>query len=510
MSNWPVVEDFTQNLTWRKALNLDDAATLIARTVEKRKDIGTMTVLPGGETRLQHWLRIKEAKKPRICAQIYKTAEISNLNYWLEIIFSAAIAVLGLVINSPAVIIGAMLISPLMGPIMAMGLALAAGDLYLAIKATANLLASVSLAIGLSAFIVWLLPFHSITTEILARTTPTLLDLGIALFSGLAGSVAVSRMGGGEAVTTLPGVAIAVALMPPLCTIGFGLGSGANLRIMGGAGLLFLTNLVAIVSSAFMIFLLAGMNSPDVRAQMEHSRIGEPLALKISSGPLARVMANSGKLRWRILMLAVLLGSVAVPLRTAFLQVAGEALVRGTVQEAVKGLLPSAAIVSQQVDVGRKSVTIRLISTQAIPAEKLQAAEREIERRSGRKTAISVSTIANQNELAELTLRLTDPPPPAPKPAPPTLEEIHSELIQRIQPVVAGIWPTETPMQNFDVAFEPTGIAVDVQYTSPRELDKISLGLIENELRGKLGVPTLSLNAKRVPEPRKEAEQTEK
>jgi hypothetical protein len=65
-------------------------------------------------------------------------------------------------------------------------------------------------------------------------------------------------------------------------------------------------------------------------------------------------------------------------------------------------------------------------------------------------------------------------------------------------------------MQNFDVAFEPTGIAVDVQYTSPRELDKISLGLIENELRGKLGVPTLSLNAKRVPEPRKEAEQTEK
>jgi uncharacterized hydrophobic protein (TIGR00271 family) len=211
--NLPEVEDSIQNLTWRKALNLDDAATatLIARKVAKRKDNGTMTVPPGGETRLQIWLRIDQAKKPRICAQIYETAGIFNLNYWLEIVFSAAIAVFGLVINSPAVIIGAMLISPLMGPIMAMGLALAAGDLYLAIKATANLLASVSLAVGLSAFIVWLLPFHSITTEILARTNPTLLDLGIALFSGLAGSVAVSRMGGGEAVTTLPSVAIAAS-----------------------------------------------------------------------------------------------------------------------------------------------------------------------------------------------------------------------------------------------------------------------------------------------------------
>ena len=106
------------------------------------------------------------------------------MNYWLEIVFSAGIATFGLVLNSPAVIIGAMLISPLMGPIMATGLSLAVGDLYLSIKAVANLVVSIAMAIALSAFFVWLLPFHSATGEILARTNPNLLDLGIAYSQG--------------------------------------------------------------------------------------------------------------------------------------------------------------------------------------------------------------------------------------------------------------------------------------------------------------------------------------
>ncbi|HEY8714855.1 MAG TPA: DUF389 domain-containing protein, partial [Candidatus Acidoferrum sp.] len=268
------------------------------------------------------WLKIDPHSKPRVYARVYATAEISSLNYWLEIIFSAGIAAFGLVLNSPAVIIGAMLISPLMGPIMATGLALAAGDLYLAIKALANLCLSLALAIALSAFIVWLLPFHSPTSEILARTNPNLLDLGIALFSGLAGSVAVCRAGGGDGVTTLPGVAIAVALMPPLCTIGFGLGSGVNTRIMSGASLLFLTNLVAIVASAFAVFLLVGMNSPDIREQMQTSRSHEWFAEQLKNGKLSGWLRNGGQLRWRVLMLAILLGAVSVPLRTALLQVA--------------------------------------------------------------------------------------------------------------------------------------------------------------------------------------------
>jgi uncharacterized hydrophobic protein (TIGR00271 family) len=148
------------------------------------------------ETRFQRWLKVKTDERPKIYAQVYETADLSSVSYWLEIFFSAGIAALGLVTNSPAVIIGAMLISPLMGPIMAAGMALAAGDLYLAIKAIVKLLASVVLAVALSGLIVWLLPFHSITTEVLSRTNPNLLDLAIALFSGLAGAVAVCRFAG--------------------------------------------------------------------------------------------------------------------------------------------------------------------------------------------------------------------------------------------------------------------------------------------------------------------------
>ena len=450
------------------------------------------------QTRLQHWLKIDPAQKPAVYEQIYATAEMSSLNYWLEIVFSAGIAALGLVLNSPAVIIGAMLISPLMGPIMAAGLALAAGDLYLAIKAIANLAASISLSIVFSAFIVWLLPFHSVTGEILARTNPTLLDLGVALLSGLAGSVAVCRIGKGDGVTTLPGVAIAVALMPPLCTIGFGLGSGANTRIMGGAGLLFLTNLVAIVASAFLVFLLTGMNAPEVRAEMEHTRKGEILAQKLSRGPVLRALFNGGQLRWRILMLVILLGVIAVPLRTAFMQVAGEAVARGAIQDVVKGMLPSGALVSQQVEIGRESVAIRLISTRVVPEEKIQAAEREIERRSGRKAILSVASIASQSELAELMQRLSTPPQSAQNAPVESMEDIRLQVMNRIKPVLSAVWPPAAPLQDFDVAFGAKGIVLNARYQSIRVLDKITQGMIVRELQERLDTPDISLIAQRI------------
>jgi len=462
-----------------------------------------MSAIPGSgtprQTRLEQWLKIDREKKPAVCAQIYDTASMSNLNYWLEIVFSAGIAALGLVINSPAVIIGAMLISPLMGPIMATGLALAAGDLFLAVKAIANLAASVSLAIGLSGLMVWLLPFHSITPEILARINPNLLDLGIALFSGLAGSVAVIRTGGAEGVTTLPGVAIAVALMPPLCTIGYGLGSGANMRIMAGAGLLFLTNLVAIVASAFAVFLLVGMHSPEVRQLIQQSREKEPLAARLSQGWLARILADGGQLRWRILLLAVLLAVIAVPLRTAFIQVAGETIVRGTVQDVVRELLPSTSLVSQQVVVDSDSVAVRLISTKDVPVEKLRNAEREIERRCGRRAHIVVSSIASQSQLADLMQRFATPPLPPPPPKPLTVAEIHQKLIVLVQPVITNVWPPEAPLEDFDVQLSPAGVEIDVRYASRRTLDKISTDMIERQMREKLALPDLTLNAKRVP-----------
>ena len=456
-------------------------------------------------TRLQKWLKIDPQNRPRVYAQVYQGTELSSLSYWLGIVFSAGIATFGLIQDSPAVIIGAMLISPLMGPIMATGLGLALGDFYLALKAMFNLIASIAVSVALSAGIVWLLPFHSATNEILSRTNPTLLDLGIAIFCGLAGSVGVGRAGA-SGLAALPGVAIAVALMPPLCSVGFGVGSGLNTRIMGGAGLLFLTNLVAIISSAFAVFLLVGLNASELSEQMKQSREGEFFARRLGNGRAGRALSHSGNLGWRILIVAVLLGAIAIPLKNAFVQLTEEAAARSAVQQVVKNLLPSGALVSQQVEVGRHHIAVRLFSTQAVPEEKQRQAQQAIQQKSGRPTELSVLSVASQSDLAELEGRLsaasaTPPPPVAAKPL--SIDDERTELLKRITPVLSAIWPPEAPLTGFDLDLSASAITLDARYQSERDLTPIALGLITEQLQQQLSLPELTLKAHRAAVPPK-------
>jgi uncharacterized hydrophobic protein (TIGR00271 family) len=460
-------------------------------------------------THLQQWLKIDPQNRPKVYAQIYEGTALSSLNYWLGIVFSAGIATFGLIQNSPAVIIGAMLISPLMGPIMATGLGLAVGDLYLALKAIANLLASVAVSVALSAGIVWLLPFHSATSEILSRINPTLLDLGIAVFCGLAGSVGMGRAGE-SGLAALPGVAIAVALMPPLCSIGFGVGSGLNSRIMGGAGLLFLTNLVAIISSAFAVFLLIGMSARELAEQMERSRADEPFAQRLQRGRAGRVLTHPGALGWRIFAVFLLLAAIAIPLKNAFVQLTGEAAARSTVQRVVKNLLPPGSLVSQQVDVGRHNIAVRLFSIGEISSQKQEDAQEEIQKRSGRPTQLSVSSVASQSELAEMMDRLSTasaPTPPSAAASPlPSLEDAQANLLKRVSPAVSAVWPAEAPLVNFGIVLSPAGVTLNARYQSKRELTPITVDLITKELQYRLGLPTLAVDAHRVPLPHREAE----
>ena len=447
--------------------------------------------------RLQAWLGMHPGAKPKVCEQVFAAAEITSLSYWLEIFFSAGIATFGLVEGSPAVIIGAMLISPLMGPIMATGLALAVGDLYLGIKAVLNLLASVAVSVAFSAFLVWLLPFHSATSEILARTNPNLLDLGIGLLSGLAGSVVICR-GGGDGVTVLPGVAIAVAVMPPLCAMGFGLGGGLNLEIMGGAGLLFVTNLVAIVASAFLVFLMVGMSTPEVRQALVASWRHESLARILPHGRIARTFAAGGQLRWRVLMLLILLASVAVPLRRALLQVASETLTRGTVQDEMKRLVASDAIVSQQVTFGQNEIAIRLISTRRIPDSKVTELRQDLMRRTGRNVRLTVDAVASKSELADLMARLARPAPEIPKER--AVGEMQKQLLDRVRPAIQEIWPSsDAPIQDFAVVLGTAGVEVDVRYQAAKDLGKVPIGMVLQSLQTRLEMPDLTLKTVRLP-----------
>ena len=182
-----------------------------------------------------------------IVEQISDGVTFRGANLWV-LIFAIFIACLGLNLNSTAVIIGAMLISPLMGPIIGMGLAVGRADLELLKRSLTNYGVSTVISVLTAALYFQLTPLTEAQSELLARTSPTLYDVLIALFGGAAGILAISTGGKGNVI---PGVAIATALMPPLCTAGYGLAMG-EWSFFFGACYLFFINTVFIALATYV------------------------------------------------------------------------------------------------------------------------------------------------------------------------------------------------------------------------------------------------------------------
>ncbi len=178
---------------------------------------------------------------------IRKGVEFKGANLWI-LIFAIFMASLGLNVNSTAVIIGAMLISPLMGPIMGVGLSVGLNDFELMKRSLKSFLITTTFSVATATIYFLFTPLNEAQSELLARTSPTIYDVFIALFGGLAGVVALSTK---EKGNVIPGVAIATALMPPLCTAGFGLATG-NLLYFLGAFYLYFINSVFISLATFI------------------------------------------------------------------------------------------------------------------------------------------------------------------------------------------------------------------------------------------------------------------
>lgn len=199
---------------------------------------------------LSHIFNLEEGKADEefTIEEIKKGIEFRGTNLWI-LICAIFIASIGLNLNSTAVIIGAMLISPLMGPIIGIGLGIGIFDLQLIRRALINLAIAVIISVITSTVYFLITPLNDAQTEILARTTPTLWDVLIGLFGGFAGIIAGSRR---EKSNAIPGVAIATALMPPLCTAGYGLAT-AQWNYFFGAFYLFSINSVFITFSTVLI-----------------------------------------------------------------------------------------------------------------------------------------------------------------------------------------------------------------------------------------------------------------
>ncbi|WP_188238155.1 DUF389 domain-containing protein [Sphingopyxis sp. LK2115] len=236
-----------------------------------------------------------------VLASVARDARL-NKKFLLLITLSATIATLGLLQSSAAVVIGAMLVSPLLGPIMGIGFGLATLESNLIKRSLVTMAAGMAVAILVAMFIIWLSPIRDVTPELRARTQPTLLDLGVAVVGGIAGVYAIMRKLSGVMV----GVAIATALVPPLSTIGFGLATG-RFDFAVGAALLFLTNTLAI---AFAATAVARFNRFGPSLTPQHTAmqvVGIVVTLGILSIPLALTLNNlAGEVRARSVVQAEL------------------------------------------------------------------------------------------------------------------------------------------------------------------------------------------------------------
>ncbi|MEP7279061.1 MAG: DUF389 domain-containing protein [Bacteroidota bacterium] len=206
-----------------------------------------------------------------IIENIDKGVVFKGTNLWI-LIFAIFICSLGLNVNSTAVIIGAMLISPLMGPIMGLGLSVGINDLSLLRKSFYNYSVAAGAALATSTLFFLISPLNDAHSEILARTAPNIYDVLIALFGGLAGIVATASRQKGNVI---PGVAIATALMPPLCTAGYGL-AAMKFEFFFGAFYLFIINTVFIALATFITVRFLNFpfkHLPDNKADSRAKRI---------------------------------------------------------------------------------------------------------------------------------------------------------------------------------------------------------------------------------------------
>ena len=181
---------------------------------------------------------------------IEKGVEFKGANVWI-LFFAIIIASVGLNVNSTAVIIGAMLVSPLMGPINGIGLAVGVNDSALLKRSLQNLIVMVLISLTASTAYFFISPLNDAQSELLARTSPTIYDVFIAVFGGFAGIVASSRKEG--KITIISGVAIATALMPPLCTAGFGLATGQYNFFLGAFYLFFINSFFIALATFVMV-----------------------------------------------------------------------------------------------------------------------------------------------------------------------------------------------------------------------------------------------------------------
>jgi uncharacterized hydrophobic protein (TIGR00271 family) len=312
--------------------------------------------------RTRAWLArafgVPQEARVAIVARMLEGHARSAATYWLQLSIALALATLGLVLNGPAVVIGAMLVSPLMGPIVELGMGLAVGSALLSIRSLVRAFWSIVVVVVGATLITAALPFHEVTGEVAARASPTALDLLVAVFCALAAAFTTLRSNA-EGASAAAGTAIAIALVPPLCVVGFGIGT-ADRPIAQGAFLLFTANLCAILLVAALSFWIFGFNLVDAR-QLEQKRFEGPEPLSLSVRAVKAAFGSRFGTWVRLIVPLALVGAVWLPLSRALREVSWEVRTRADVQKIIGELPLARTAVRSSISLKHRAVHVAMV-----------------------------------------------------------------------------------------------------------------------------------------------------
>lgn len=429
---------------------------------------------------MRRWSLTRLRELFRSAAEVHRDADESrqfDIVYFAMLVLSALIALLGLLLNSPAVIIGAMLISPLMGPILACGHALTSADWQIGKKAARNVGLSVAEAILITLIATRLSPLREATPEILARTNPNLMDLLIAFFSGIAGTLSLASRK--TAMTILPGVAIATALIPPLATVGYGIGT-LQWPVASGAVMLFLTNFAAIVLSAGLVFLFIGVRPHSADADRQHFIARHRIAIAVLvvlglSIPLMRTLkkaAQQARLRTEVsdLLRRQFPKTDGRQVDTVKLQIAKDHIAIAAVVQTSKFIEP------QEVQTAQSELASRIGRPVRLELQQLQLAQKE-----------KVSPTGGKDYLGGGVVEQAEPNSPSPMTTA-AIAKAQDTTQTSLQSLLSPVGITEVIVHS--AGLQPDGeLRLEVSASQKEPLGQTAWQVAAKSVSSDLGVP---------------------
>jgi uncharacterized hydrophobic protein (TIGR00271 family) len=386
------------------------------------------------QDRIASLLGLEPARRTPLVRAMLHRPRGDAAGYWLQLVIAAALATLGLALDSAAVVIGAMLIAPLMRPIVELAMGLATGSTPLVFRTGLRAISSIVIVVAASAVFTWWLPFHEITPELLARTAPSILDLFVAAACAVAGAYAVV-IASSDVATTAAGTSIGISLVPPLCTAGYGLSIG-DWDLATGAALLFTANVTGIVIVASAVFVLVGFGQVNIRE--EEAALDNDAEVGAATR-FGRVISRSGTRLGvvpRLLLPLVLLAAIAYPLLRAVDAMAHRSSIRQRIADLMKSS-SAERIVQYSLDQSSRPITLRVVVV-GDPASARSMEHRlhtELATLGEPSAAVAVWAVSDAKAVSALSARLDDVPSVLPEPAP----EPPPPLSKRVR----DAWPTQ-------------------------------------------------------------------